>query len=120
MNNTVLFTCVASGDVRPPIISWIGNEGETLENDSRITVYTDMLEISGAILVRSILELCSVEAYDEGEYYCVASSRYNPSRNTSAKFYVDVVTLQGRVLVLSVTVDVCVQSCDVHGSHVTL
>ena len=96
-NNTVLFTCVARGDVRPPLISWIGNNGEKLYNDSRITVYTDVIEESGVAFVRSILELCSAEAYDEGEYSCVASSRYNPSRNTSAQFYVDVVTLQGMV-----------------------
>ena len=48
-NNTVLFTCVARGDIRPPIISWIGNNGEKLYNDSRITVYTDVVEESGVM-----------------------------------------------------------------------
>ena len=62
--------------------------------------------------MRSILELCSAEAYDEGEYSCVASSRYNPSRNTSAQFYVDVVTLQGMVRSYLHVLGI--------GSHVTL
>lgn len=97
-NNTVLFTCVAQGEVSLPLISWIGNKGETLYNDSRITVYTDIVMESGNSFVRSILELCSVEEYDEGEYSCVAANRYNPSINTSAQFYVDVVTMQGMAL----------------------
>ena len=83
--NTVTFVCVASGDPNPSI-SW--NRGDTvLNNDSRVTIYEDLVTENGVTFVRSILELCSAEEADAGQYSCFAE---NILGNDTASFVLTV------------------------------
>ena len=85
--STVTFVCVASGDPNPSI-SW--NRGDTvLNNDSRVTIYEDLVTENGVMLVRSILELCSAEEADAGQYSCFAE---NILGNDTASFVLTVNT----------------------------
>ena len=91
--STALFTCVALGDT-PPNIMWYRN-GQKLYNDSRITVYNDTIEQGGLTFTQSVLELCSAEPSDEGEYTCVAIAARNYDAYSIANFTVDIVEPQG-------------------------
>jgi len=79
--NTITFVCVAHGNPIP-FISW--NRGDTvLSNDSHITISERILTNSGAMYVQSILELCSAEEEDTGQYNCFAN---NTLGNDNASF----------------------------------
>jgi len=66
--NTITFVCVAYGNPNPSI-SW--NRGDTLlSNDSRVTIYEELVTENGVTFVQSILELCSAEVADGGQYSC--------------------------------------------------
>ena len=83
--NTITFVCVASGDPNPSI-SW--NKGDTvLNNDSRITIYENLVTENGVALVQSILELRSTEEADAGQYSCFAE---NVLGNDTASFVLTV------------------------------
>ena len=85
--NTVTFVCVASGDPNPSI-SW--NRGETvLSNDSRVTIYEDLVTENETTFVQSILELSSAEEADAGQYSCFAA---NTLGNDTASFVLTVNT----------------------------
>jgi len=85
--NTITFVCVASGDPNPSI-SW--NRGATvLNNDSRVTIYEDLVTENKTIFVQSILELCSAEEADAGQYSCFAE---NTLSNDTASFVLTVNT----------------------------
>ena len=72
--NTITFVCVASGDPNPSI-SW--NRGDAvLNNDSRVTIYEDLVTEDGVTFVQSILELCSVEEADAGQYSCFVDNTF--------------------------------------------
>ena len=72
--NTINFVCVASGDPNPSI-SW--NRGDTiLNNDSRVTTFEDLVTEDGVTFVQSILELCSAEEADAGQYSCFADNTF--------------------------------------------
>ena len=80
--DTVLLTCVASGD-QPLNISW-SREGSVLMNDSqRITIYEEEVEEGGIVFVQSILQICSAESDDAGIYNCTAE---NDVDNVTANF----------------------------------
>ena len=71
-SNTITFVCVAYGDPNPSI-SW--NRGDTLlSNDSRVTIYEELVTENGMTFVQSILELCSAEEADAGWYSCFANN----------------------------------------------
>ena len=79
--NTITFVCVAYGNPIP-FMSW--NRGDTvLSNDSHITISEGILTNSGAMYVQSILELCSAEGEDTGQYNCFAN---NTLGNDNASF----------------------------------
>ena len=88
--NTVLLTCVARGAPSPEVF-WTFN-GVILSNytDNETSVYSEDLYEGGEIFVSSILEICSVDASDMGEYMCVARQG---NRNVSVSFDLDVVDI---------------------------
>ena len=88
--NTIVLTCVAFG-VPNPDISWTAN-GVTLSNESRITVYSELVEEGGVMFVSSMLEICSVGVDDAGRYSCMAS--YG-ERNDTIMFNVSVTGVEG-------------------------
>ena len=87
--NTVIFACVGYGTPNPDI-TW-AKSGTQLSNDSRITIYEETLVENGVAFTQSILELCSAEEADAGEYSCTVTNSFG---NSSVNFEL-AVTLQG-------------------------
>ena len=76
--DTLVAVCVGTG-IPLPSISWSLN-GSPLENNSRITIYEEVIEKSGLTYVQSFLEVCSVDFLDSGPYECtVANGLVNAS-----------------------------------------
>ena len=70
--NSITFVCVAYGNPNPSI-SW--NRGDTiLSNDSRVTIYEELMTEIGVTFVQSILALCTAEEADAGQYSCFAAN----------------------------------------------
>jgi len=94
--SSLTLACVAYGDLIPTI-SW--NKGSNqLTNDSEVTIYQEVLNISGLIFAKSILEICALDEDDAGQYSCFAESS---TSNDTANFELSV-TNQGSVtMVLS-------------------
>ena len=68
--NSVTLACVAYGDPIPTI-SW--NKGSSrLINSSEVTIYQEVLNISGLIFAKSILDICTPGVTDAGQYSCYA------------------------------------------------
>ena len=83
--NTITSVCVAYGDPNPAI-SW--NRGDTvLNNDSRVTIYEELMTEIGVTFAHSILALCSAEEADAGQYSCFAD---NTLGNDTASFVLTV------------------------------
>ena len=101
---------MALGDT-PPNITWY-RDGQKLYNDSRITVYNDTIEQGGLTFTHSVLELCSAEPLDEGEYTCVAVAARNDDAYSTATFTVDIVEPQGMYIHV---LDCIAQSVDCAG-----
>ena len=69
---TITYACVAYGDPHPSI-SW--NKRDTpLNNESRVTIYEELVTENGVAFVQSIPELCSAEEADAGLYSCFADN----------------------------------------------
>ena len=69
-----------------PSISW--NRGDTaVSNNSRITTYEELVTEMGVTFVLSILELCSAEQADNGQYTCFAENTFG---NNVASFVLTV------------------------------
>ena len=83
--NTITLVCVAYGDPNPSI-SW--SQGDTvLSNNSRITIFEELVTENGVTFLRSILVLCSAEEADGGQYSCFAD---NTLGNDTASFVLTV------------------------------
>jgi len=83
--NSITFVCVAYGNPSPSI-SW--NRGDTvLSNDSRVTIYEELMTEVGVTFVQSILALCTAEEADAGQYSCFAE---NTIGNDTASFVLTV------------------------------
>ena len=87
--NTVVFACVGYGTPNPDI-TW-AKSGSQLSNDSRITIYEETVVENGVAFTQSILELCSAEETDAGEYSCTVANSFG---NSSVNFEL-AVTSQG-------------------------
>ena len=93
-DETVLFTCVAYGDL-PLTISW-SREGSVLMNDSqRVAIYEEEVEEGGITFVQSILQICSAESDDAAIYNCTAG---NDVDNVTANFELTVTPLASELL----------------------
>ena len=87
--SSLTLACVAYGDPIPTI-TW--NKGSSqLTNDSEVTIYQEVLNISGLIFAKSILEICALDEGDAGQYSCFAESS---TSNDTANFELSV-TNQG-------------------------
>ena len=72
--NTIVAVCVAYGDPNPSI-TW-SRGGTVLSNDSRITIYEELVTENGVIFVQSIIEVCSAEVSDAGQYSCFTENAF--------------------------------------------
>ena len=86
MGNTV--TCIACGlasfSQLESVERW---QCGWLSNDSRVTIYEDLVTENAMTFVQSILELCSAEQADAGQYSCIAE---NTLGNDTASFMLTV------------------------------
>lgn len=85
VGDTVLFSCVAKGYPLPNI-TWYDPTG-ILANDSRVTIYDLPLYEGGYFFLHSVLEICSVELEDGGNYSCFAN---NSAGSSISEFTVEV------------------------------
>jgi hypothetical protein len=77
---TMVAVCVGTGFPLPSI-SW-SLDGFLLENNSRVSVYEEVIVESGITFVQSFLEVCSVGFMDAGLYQCTVANRLvNASSN---------------------------------------
>ena len=85
VNDTLVLACVAYGDPIPSV-GW-SREGQRLINDSRsqVTIYENQVTVMELSFSKTILEICSFEAPDSGQYSCDAS---NQATNASVSFVV--------------------------------
>ena len=93
-----LLACVAYGVPQPSVMWSKGTGTVSLSNSSQISIREQLLNQSGFIYVRSILEICNTNAAHSGEYSCTAD---NGVGNHSISFQL---TFQGRPLCLLVSV----------------
>lgn len=72
LGSTLLLTCVSYG-LPIPALTWSRGDAE-LTNDSRTTIYDQLVTENGVTFIVSMFQLCSVEATDNGEYSCIAQN----------------------------------------------
>ena len=72
--NTIVGVCVAYGDPNPSI-TW-NRGGTALSNDSRVTIYEELVTENGVTFVQSIIEVCSAEVSDAGQYSCFTENSF--------------------------------------------
>ena len=89
--STVVLACVGFGDPSPSV-TW-STQGVVLNNSSQITIYEEVETEEGVDFVQSILEICSAEEADEGEYICTVG---NALGNVSVNFELSVTATGGR------------------------
>ena len=91
--STLLLTCVGFGDPRPSV-TWSTGGGQ-LSNNSRVTIYEELVTENGVDFVQSILEICSVQETDGGQYSCTVG---NALGNASVNFELSVTAAGGMTL----------------------
>ena len=87
---TMVAVCVGTGFPQPTI-SW-SFEGSPLENNTRVSIYEEVIEESGITFVQSFLEVCSVNFMDAGLYECTVSNRIV---NASSNFTLTIIRTGG-------------------------
>ena len=90
--NTIISVCVAYGDPNPSI-TWSRGDA-VVSNDSRVTIYEELVTENGVTFVQSIIEVCSAEETDAGQYSCFAENAFG---NDTAVIELTV-NAQGKVL----------------------
>ena len=90
---TALLVCVAYGDPQSSV-TW--SKGTvSLSNSSQTSIWQQLLNQSGFVFVRSVLEICNTNAAHSGEYSCTAD---NGVGSHSISFQL---TIQGKQVVMS-------------------
>ena len=82
---TTMLTCVGFSDPTSSI-TW-SMEGAEVNNGTRINIYEDLVVVNGVNWVLSILEICSVDYFDRGQYSCTIG---NAIMNATATFELSV------------------------------
>ena len=72
LGDTALLGCVGYGQPYV-LITWSKN-GESIMNNSRVTINETEITQGGRLFRQSFLELCSVEFSDDGNYTCTLSN----------------------------------------------
>ena len=91
--STLLLTCVGFGEPTPSV-TW-STGGVQLSNNSRITIYEELVTENGVDFVQSILEICSTEEADGGQYSCTVG---NALGNASVNFELSVTAAGGMTM----------------------
>ena len=68
---SAVLTCVTSRH-DDGVITWMHNE-QNLTNSTTITITEASLSIGGLNLTQSLLQICSVNLANAGEYFCIFS-----------------------------------------------
>jgi len=85
VGTTTILTCVGFSD---PTSSVIWNmEGAEVNNDSRISIYEQLLTVNDVNWVLSNLVICGVDYADGGQYSCTVG---NAMMNASVTFEISV------------------------------
>ena len=92
--STIYMACVATGD--QPDISW-SLDGVALVNGNDFTITTSNITEGGVTFVQSILEVCTVDGSETGEYSCTA---LNSEGSDAGSWNVDLVGAQAAELVI--------------------
>ena len=80
-SSTVFFACVASGD-SPTFITWSNQSQSQLTNNSRVTIYEELVTVGGVTFIQSVLEVCSVQEADASNYTCSAENDFGTDNAT--------------------------------------
>lgn len=96
VGSTVYYVCVGYDETEPPSITW--KFGETIltngsQTDSLATVYTKEVVLNNLTFTQSILELCSVQVRNIGNYSCSAIGSTNVTYSFELKVRVCVLVL---------------------------
>ena len=85
---TVTYVCVGYGEDEPPNIIWeFGDQLLSNDTSSLVTIYENQLMENRLVFTQSILELCSVEVENAGNYSCTAN---NSRGSNSSSFTLNV------------------------------
>ena len=90
--NTVALACVGYGSPNPNI-TW-SRDGSILSNDTRITIYGELVTDGDVTFVQSILKICNANVSDGGPYICLATNLHG---NDNATFDLTVNPFSGNV-----------------------
>ena len=71
--SAVIFSCLGYG-LPIPNITWSTENGSILKNMSRISLYEELVNRSGVLFVKSVLEICSIEPNDATSYTCTVDN----------------------------------------------
>ena len=71
-SDAAIYTCVAYGKPVPHIF-WMRN-GSYLGNSPLLTITENLIYQSDFILAKSVMEMCSTQETDGGNYTCVANN----------------------------------------------
>ena len=83
----MVLACVGYGSPLVSSVTW-SKDGVMLVNSTRITIFENQVTESGFTFVKSMLEICTTQVADSGQYSC---SIGNEVSNTSAGFEVSVI-----------------------------
>ena len=88
---TVTYVCVGYGEDEPPNIIWeFGDQLLSNDTSSLVTIYDSQVVENGQVFTQSILELCSVEVENAGQYSCTAN---NSRGSNSSSFILNVINI---------------------------
>ena len=107
--NTVALACVGYGSPNPNI-TW-SRDGSILSNDTRITIYGELVTEGDVTFVQSILKICNANVSDGGPYICLATNLHG---NDNATFDLTVNPVSGN---LSNLFQFVKESLNVKGVH---
>ena len=95
--DSAIFTCVAYGNP-PPFITWRRNGSSEVTSNSRVNISEKVVSLREITFVKSVLEICSSEEGDSGEYSCDAD---NGARSDGFRFDFTVIPESKQLLIIN-------------------